>query len=878
MTNISQKGQPKMDRYLGMIREDDYGLGDGTIMIKGDENNPQPLDIRFRVENSFVYLERYNGSTWDILGTWGGSFQTDKIYLNNLTGVKGIFDNTDPFLHTSYIRTTTKKGGIDIGDQDTTVYITAKDLDNILLSYPGIEYSKDIVTSIDTLMPPGTYNTSFTWTNPTSEFTSFIGYVDVPSKGRLIIKEAASGNVIWENMTEAEYTATGGSSSIEAIRDIDGNIIDYKTTGYVEVAVNPPAYLYQNALYDVELIVSEGNNLGDGTFPYFVVNGLESISIPITSLTTHFLDSGNEFYVDGVNGNDSNNGKNANLPFKTIQKAIDLCTANSVINVNGGTYTENLSIVNKSTHIVLGGETNSVIVNGTLDISATSNTHLCINGGEILGLTTLSGNAVLGGGIHFRSCKLSGGHTISGTHANPISFNDCYLIGVGSVNYIPLNASATVQYRDSFMANMTSMTVSGLSVVAFSICNGLPVITHQGGYLGISDSVLIRKNINGHCLVSTANLAATNHLIISNTSCYQEDMTYGIINKTGTCTYVLTKVSRSGLDILNGTRLNVDVFDNISAGVYTRPTITDNENNTVTLSVGDYCFYPTADKKGNICKVQISGATYNLTSNTANYIVGDYNNGVPIIRVTTNVNEINQSNIIPIFTVISKDGLHSIDWNELACGLSNKLSERLIKTDRFRLQQGLNLSTGTGGKILISDGIVWYGATPISLDASDSSINQTRLFYRSSGVWTYSNVTAYNSTQYDNGTNLVTLTPSRYAVNWVYRGVEHQNHIYILLGSGDYKLDEAQNAKLPTAPFPIAEHCILVGKIISAYSTTTPVEVTSAFDRVFAGNSTTTTLDVANMPVYESNATAKSGGLANGTIYRTSTGVLMVVY
>ena len=109
-------------------------------------------------------------------------------------------------------------------------------------------------------------------------------------------------------------------------------------------------------------------------------------------------------------------------------------------------------------------------------------------------------------------------------------------------------------------------------------------------------------------------------------------------------------------------------------------------------------------------------------------------------------------------------------------------------------------------------------------------------------------------------------------------GVEHQNHIYILLWNGNYKLDEAQNAKLPTVPFPISEHCILVWKIISAYNTTIPIEVTSAFDRVFTGNSTITTLDVANMPVYENNAAAITGGLSAGTIYRTSAGVLMVRY
>lgn len=582
-------------------------VGSGLFYIKGNPVNLQNLDERFRVQNSFVYLERYNGTTWDILGTWGGSFETDKIYLYNPNGITGTFYKADEYAYTNFFRTTSKRGGIDIGDQDITTYITGKSENDVFISYPGIAYSQSVVGDISVNMPAGTYSVSFTWNAPTCEFTSFTGYVETPSKGRMVISETSSGRVIWENMTKSEFVATGGSNSAEAIRDVNGEIISIKTTGYVNVAVNPPAYLYNGSSYTAVLTVSEGNNKGNGTFPYFVVNGLESISKIIAS-------------------------------------------------------------------------------------------------------------------------------------------------------------------KD----------------------------------------------------------------------------------------YVNEQV--------------------LTAGCYTKPAYIDNGNGTVTLSAGVICVYSTPDKKGIIYKVNTVPTIITLTSNTSNYIVGDYNNGSPIVRVTTNVNEINQSNIIPIYTILVKDGLNILDWDEGACGLPNKISERFVKTDRFRLQSGLDISVGVGGNILIASGIVWYGVTPLTLDASNSSVNQTRLFYHSGGSWTYSPITTYNSTKYDNGTNMVTLTPSRYAVNWIYRGVEHQNHIYVLLGTGDYKLDEAQNAKLPTAPFPIPEHCILVGKIISAYNTTTPIEVVSTFDRVFAGSSTITTLDVSNMSIYENNTAAKTGGLTNGTIYRTSIGQLMVVF
>lgn len=524
----------KFDKMLENLRESDVSATNnlGIITIKGNPDIPVSLDERFRAYNSFVYLERYNGEIWEIIGTWGGSFETDKIYLNKINGITGIFDNSDQFDYVNFIRSTSKRKGVDVGDQKVSTYITGKSKEEIFLSCPGVEYSQNIVTDININMPSGIYTKTFTWTNPTSEFISFVGYVETPSKGRMIIKNNITNQVVWENMTEAEYTATGGSYTAEAIRDINGDVISLKTTEYVNVAVNPPAYLYQNISYTATLYVSEGDNKGDGVFPYFVVKGLESLSTI----------AADRDYVD---------------------------------------------------------------------------------------------NQVL------------------------------------------------------------------------------------------------------------------------------------------------------------------------SAGCYTKPDLINNGNNTVTLSDGTYVFYPTPTKKGALKQFLIPSSTYTLTNWTTNYIIGDYNGGTPIIRVTTDVNIINQATIIPIFTIPMTNILHTMHWDELANWLPNKILERFVKTDRFKRERGLILGVGANRKITISEGVVYYGVTPITLNASDSSVNITRLYYPVSGTYTSELITQYNNTQYNNGTNLVTLASNRYAVNWVYKGVEAENHTYVLLGTGNYRLDEAQLAQPPATPFPI---------------------------------------------------------------------------
>ncbi len=48
------------------------------------------------------------------------------------------------------------------------------------------------------------------------------------------------------------------------------------------------------------------------------------------------------YYVDGVNGNDANNGTSTSSAWKTIQQSFESATPNSIVFIRGGTYHENL--------------------------------------------------------------------------------------------------------------------------------------------------------------------------------------------------------------------------------------------------------------------------------------------------------------------------------------------------------------------------------------------------------------------------------------------------------------------------------------------------------------------------------------------------------
>src|SRR5215471_3865646 len=70
----------------------------------------------------------------------------------------------------------------------------------------------------------------------------------------------------------------------------------------------------------------------------------------------------NTWYVDGVNGGDSNDCRSSPNACKTIGHAISLCSSGDTITVAPATYTENLTI-DRSLKIV-GSDAATTIVDG----------------------------------------------------------------------------------------------------------------------------------------------------------------------------------------------------------------------------------------------------------------------------------------------------------------------------------------------------------------------------------------------------------------------------------------------------------------------------------------------------------------------------------
>ena len=387
-----------------------------------------------------------------------------------------------------------------------------------------------------------------------------------------------------------------------------------------------------------------------------------------------------------------------------------------------------------------------------------------------------------------------------------------YQITYRTGNYNPIGRCRVERYID---VNQTFLTVSsGLT----STSNHLSLTNINGGVYGDG----------GHTNLTVTVPSTTNPTINDDVTNYKIGTIW--INTISDEKFIL-------VDNTDGAAIWKNISSGgISSGCVTTPTYIDNGNGTITMNNVDVHLHSSATFIDGIRKYTLTGLTFSsLVDNSMNYIIGDYNGGTPVMRHTTNVNEINESTIIPILTILrTGTNLHIVSWDTLGLGLSNKLHQSIVKTQRYRRESGLELVETTNREFNILSGKVWSGATSFSLAQVNSNTDVLFFYYHVGGSWTFTTSSnEYNNTQYDNGTDLVTSSNNKYLINWIFRGVENYSHIYKILGNAEYTLEEAMIAKMPTPPTQVSSHAILVGRIIVKYGLNVAQVVQSAFDVTF---------------------------------------------
>lgn len=281
-------------------------------------------------------------------------------------------------------------------------------------------------------------------------------------------------------------------------------------------------------------------------------------------------------------------------------------------------------------------------------------------------------------------------------------------------------------------------------------------------------------------------------------------------------------------------------------GVVETPTLTDNGNGTITVgSNGVIQVHPDISGDENVFRYALAASSpLSMVDGTLTYIIAD-SAGYSATTSTAFFSDLRKCVVAQVYR--AGTFLHILSYGDFANDLAEKLLIRSIQTARFEKITGLALGEVATRRVTVGSGAVYFGVNIVALSASDSSTDFTQLWYRVGGVWTAQTVTQYDNTQYDDGTNLQTLNNNQYGVIWVYRGVEANNHTYLLLGNASYTLAQAQASQPDGLPVAVSSHALLVGRIIVQKNASIATEIDQVSSVALTGTPATNHNDLLNI-------------------------------
>ena len=266
---------------------------------------------------------------------------------------------------------------------------------------------------------------------------------------------------------------------------------------------------------------------------------------------------------------------------------------------------------------------------------------------------------------------------------------------------------------------------------------------------------------------------------------------------------------------------------NKSIGLVTQPTIDiDTVNHTVSLGecrvfIGRLPSF-NDDSPGRLFTVP--PAVFNTTDQTTQYIkIHRTDNAVAYIAPTSD-DTVASPNRVDVARIIRTGPVyHVFRFNTLGLNLANKL-EIVERDEGFKIIDGLGLAA-VDRVVTVGAGVAALGATLKTVLECISNVDNIR-FYTWNGVsFAFSMQTLANHTQYNGDSGLVTMAnDNRYNVNWFWRGVEDQKHIYSVLSRSEYSsIAVAEQSQPPEVPQIITDHAVFVGGIVYQRNNTTPV-------------------------------------------------------
>jgi hypothetical protein len=344
------------------------------------------------------------------------------------------------------------------------------------------------------------------------------------------------------------------------------------------------------------------------------------------------------WYVDGVNGSDSNDCLSSQTACKTIGHAIALCSSSDTIKVAPAIYTENLTI--GISLKIIGSDAKTTIIDGggvnTVVTIPNANAHV-----RLSKLTIRNGRAVDGGGVlnsgtlTINNSTLSGNQTYNDTmqvesHGGGIYNGGSLLINsstlTGNATYNPFGNGRGGGIYNGGSLKINSSTLSGNVAAAYSF-TGFGGGISNGGTLTINNSTLSGNSARtefGYAQgggISNGGMLTINNSTLSGNSSSTNKLRKnpnaygGGIDNSGTL--------KIGNSTLSGNSSYTGVGEGHGGGIYNLSGYTAALQNSIV----------TNSPSGGNCDGSMTSNGYNLSSDyTCNFNnTGDLNNTSPLL-------------------------------------------------------------------------------------------------------------------------------------------------------------------------------------------------------------------------------------------------------
>ena len=212
------------------------------------------------------------------------------------------------------------------------------------------------------------------------------------------------------------------------------------------------------------------------------------------------------------------------------------------------------------------------------------------------------------------------------------------------------------------------------------------------------------------------------------------------------------------------------------------------------------------------------GASTNaLTDMTTHYIYVDYNGGTPQLVTATGITTHGFKLDHVLVGTVFRNGatLHFHKVDNIGIGRMNRQDMHHREETTAHRSSGLVTSDGGSLSLSITVGLLYEGLSRHTTIVDGSTWST---WYTSDNGSTWTEVTGQSvlsNSQYNNvASGLSSLTSNRYAVHWVYADIDG-THLHIVYGQGNYKVNEAEEARVPALlPPQVTGYGVLIAKII----------------------------------------------------------------